>query len=135
MNVALPRALDSISISIIGFDLCRIYANTLWVKPVERRSAGRYLFNGFVPSLSSSCRRSLHLLVDASHKVYQVVAQKNAQINIALLENSAMIAKAGKDDSAVMRQIAIETKKDNASMKTIAVLGMVFLPGTFVAVG
>ncbi|KAH6666136.1 hypothetical protein B0J14DRAFT_643408 [Halenospora varia] len=65
--------------------------------------------------------------------VYQATAQRNAQINIALLENSTMIAKAGKEDSAVMRQIAIEAKKDNASMKTIAILGMLFLPGTFVA--
>jgi Mg2+ and Co2+ transporter CorA len=62
------------------------------------------------------------------------MAQKDAKINIALLEYSALIAKAGKEDSAIMKQIAIETKKDNASMKTIAILGMVFLPGTFVAV-
>lgn len=62
------------------------------------------------------------------------MAQKDAKINIELLEHSALIAKASKEDSAVMKQIAIETKKDNASMKTIAVLGMFFLPGTFVAV-
>jgi hypothetical protein len=33
-----------------------------------------------------------------------------------------------------MRQIAIEAKRDSSAMKTIAVLGMFFLPGTFVAV-
>jgi hypothetical protein len=33
-----------------------------------------------------------------------------------------------------MRSIAVETQKDSFAMKTIAVLGMVFLPGTFIAV-
>lgn len=45
-----------------------------------------------------------------------------------------MIARASKDDSAVMREIAIETNRDSSAMKAIAVLGMFFLPGTFVAV-
>lgn len=62
------------------------------------------------------------------------MAQKDAKLHIALLGSSASIARAGKEDSAIMRKIAIETKKDNASMKTIAILGMFFLPGTFVAV-
>jgi hypothetical protein len=67
-------------------------------------------------------------------QINQLIWQKDAKINIELLESSALIARANKEDSAVMRQIAIETKKDNASMKTIAILGMFFLPGTFVAV-
>jgi hypothetical protein len=33
-----------------------------------------------------------------------------------------------------MRVIAVESKKDSSAMKTIAVLSMLFLPGTFVAV-
>jgi hypothetical protein len=31
-----------------------------------------------------------------------------------------------------MRDIAIETKKDGTSLKTIAILGMIFLPTVFV---
>jgi hypothetical protein len=62
------------------------------------------------------------------------MAQKDAKVNIELAVSSATIAKASKDDSAIMRQIAIETKRDSAAMKTIALLGMFFLPGTFVAV-
>jgi len=62
------------------------------------------------------------------------MAQKDARVNIALLESSALIAKAGKEDSAALRQLAIETKRSNCSMKTISILGMIFLPGTFVAV-
>ena len=41
------------------------------------------------------------------------MAYKNATVNIELLK---------------------ETKKDSAAMKTIAILGMLFLPGTFLAV-
>jgi hypothetical protein len=62
------------------------------------------------------------------------MAQKDAKVNIALAESSAAIAKASKEDSAAMRQIAIDTKRDSSAMKTIATLGMLFLPGTFVAV-
>ncbi|KAH8772028.1 hypothetical protein F5882DRAFT_506105 [Hyaloscypha sp. PMI_1271] len=65
--------------------------------------------------------------------VYQFMAQKDARVNIELALNSAAIAKASKEDSAIMRQIAIETKRDSSAMKTIALLGMLFLPGTFVA--
>ena len=62
------------------------------------------------------------------------MAQRDAKVNIALAENSAMIARASKEDSAVMRTIAIESKRDSSAMKTIAILGMLFLPGTFIAV-
>lgn len=48
------------------------------------------------------------------------MAQKDAKVNIELATTSALIAK--------------ETKKDGSSMKTIAVLTMFFLPGTFLAV-
>jgi Mg2+ and Co2+ transporter CorA len=62
------------------------------------------------------------------------MAQKDAKVNIALAESSAAIAKASKEDSAVMKTIALESKKDSSAMKTISILGMIFLPGTFVAV-
>jgi hypothetical protein len=62
------------------------------------------------------------------------MAQKDAKVHIALAESSATIAKAGKEDSAVMRIIALESKKDSPVMKTISILGMLFLPGTFIAV-
>jgi Mg2+ and Co2+ transporter CorA len=62
------------------------------------------------------------------------MAQKDAKVNIGLAENSATISKASLDDSAAMRTLAAESKKDSAAMKTISILGMFFLPGTFVAV-
>jgi len=60
-------------------------------------------------------------------KVYQFMAHKNANVNIALMD-------ASKADSEIMKVIAMESKKDAAAMKTIAILGMVFLPGAFLAV-
>jgi ribosomal protein S12 len=62
------------------------------------------------------------------------MAHKNANVNIALAEDTSTLARASKKDSAVMRTIAIEAKKDSSAMKTIAILGMFFLPGTFLAV-
>jgi len=62
------------------------------------------------------------------------MAQRDAKVNIELAKSSAILAKASKEDSAVMRTIAIESKKDSSAMKTIAILAMFFLPGTFVAV-
>jgi hypothetical protein len=37
-------------------------------------------------------------------------------------------------DSKVMMEIAADSRKDSSAMKTISILGMLFLPGTFVAV-
>jgi len=62
------------------------------------------------------------------------MAQKNAETNIALAKNSAAIAKASKEASATMKEIAIEVKKESSAIKTIAILGMMLLPRTFIAV-
>lgn len=62
------------------------------------------------------------------------MAQKSSRTNLEVAKSSAAIAKSAKEDSAVMRQIALETKRDSSAMKTIAMLTMFFLPGTFVAV-
>jgi len=62
------------------------------------------------------------------------MAAKNAKANISIAETSAIIAKASKEDSAAMRTIATESKRDSSAMKIISLLGMIFLPGTFVAV-
>ena len=62
------------------------------------------------------------------------MAHKNSTVNIELAKDMSILALASTDDSAVMRTIAIESKKDSTAMKTISILGMFFLPGTFVAV-
>ena len=53
--------------------------------------------------------------------VDNMIAQGDSRATIAIAEQS--------------RRIAIETKEDSAAMKTISALTIVFLPGTFVAVG
>jgi Mg2+ and Co2+ transporter CorA len=57
-----------------------------------------------------------------------------AEVNIDLAKDTSFLARASKEDSAVMREIAVETKKDSSSMKTVTVLGMLFLPSTLLAV-
>jgi hypothetical protein len=37
-------------------------------------------------------------------------------------------------DSKTMMELAADSKRDSYAMKTISILGMFFLPGTFVAV-
>lgn len=62
------------------------------------------------------------------------MSQKNANINIELARDTSILARASKEGSEVVRIIAIGGKKDATSMNTIAILGMIFLPGTFLAV-
>jgi hypothetical protein len=49
-----------------------------------------------------------------------LAAQKDSNINKRIAEQS--------------KQIALETRRDSEAMKTIAILTMLFLPGTFVSV-
>ena len=66
--------------------------------------------------------------------------QKEARASLEIAKNSHKIALAAKLDSAGMRRmaedsrtIALAAKKDSASMKTLAVVGIVLLPGTFIS--
>lgn len=62
-----------------------------------------------------------HISTDGTMvQVYQFMTQKDAKTNITLVGSSAAIAKAAKADSS--------------AMKTIAILGMFFLPSAFIAV-
>lgn len=56
------------------------------------------------------------------------------KVNIELAQNSAILAKASKEDSAFVRAIAIETKRDSSLLKAITILGMFSLPSTFIDV-
>jgi hypothetical protein len=69
------------------------------------------------------------------------MAKKDFGRNITIAEQSKLIAERSqtiarltKEDSAVMREIAAASKQDSSSMKALAVLTMVFLPFTFLAV-
>jgi hypothetical protein len=54
-------------------------------------------------------------------KVYNLVAQRDSHDNKTLAEIST--------------EIAILTKNDSYAMRTLAIMSIAFLPGTFVAVG
>jgi len=54
-------------------------------------------------------------------QIYNHLAHKSNQINLSLAESS--------------RHIAMDAQKDSAVMKSIAVLTMIFLPATYIAVG
>src|SRR5262249_29160285 len=53
-------------------------------------------------------------------QVYNYIAQRANKINIETARDS--------------KSIAVASKRDSASMKTLSILTMVFLPGTFIAV-
>jgi hypothetical protein len=59
------------------------------------------------------------------------MATKNAKANLSIVETSAIIAKASKEDSAAMRTIASESKRDSSAMKTILPFGHDFLAWNF----
>ncbi|TGO33161.1 hypothetical protein BHYA_0263g00170 [Botrytis hyacinthi] len=75
----------------------------------------------------------LSVLFTFGAKIQQFQAEASARRAIFLTEASTDLAKASRKDSEVMKIIAIDTKRDSKAMKTIAILGMVFLLGTFIA--
>jgi hypothetical protein len=58
--------------------------------------------------------------IDRAYQIFNLIAQEDNRTNIQL--------------SSEMRRIAVKTKRDGSVMKTIAFLGTVFLPATFVSV-
>ena len=62
----------------------------------------------------------LNRYTNISIKVYNYIAQKDSKVNVEVARDS--------------KEIAAESKRDSSAMKTIAVLTIIFLPGTFVAV-
>lgn len=49
-------------------------------------------------------------------------------------ERNIAIATAAQEDGAVMREISAATKRDSSAMKILAIITIVFLPGTFLGV-
>lgn len=63
------------------------------------------------------------------------MAIKEGRVNIELAKSTKEVAEATMRDSAAMKTIAEHTRRDSSAMKYIAVLTMVLLPATAVAVG
>ena len=60
--------------------------------------------------------------------------QRDNQLNLSIAEHSRNLNKINTEIATSSAKIAEESRRDSASMKTIAVLTLVFLPGTAVAV-
>ncbi|GAB7363235.1 hypothetical protein MBLNU230_g3517t1 [Neophaeotheca triangularis] len=75
-----------------------------------------------------------------SKTIFNFIAQRDMQTNIELAKSSRKIAEEARRDNLLnieiakaTAQVANETREDSAAMKTIAMLTLVFLPGTAVA--
>lgn len=74
-------------------------------------------------------------------QIFNFIAQRDNALNINIAQSSHKIAEESRRDNLLnieiakaTAQVAEETRQDSAAMKTIAVLGLTFLPGTAVAV-
>ncbi|KAH0846135.1 hypothetical protein FOPE_12212 [Fonsecaea pedrosoi] len=88
-----------------------------------------------VRASTSSCACQV---ADPSLQVYSMIGQKDNNLNIETAATSQMIARTGLVHSNAMRDmaedsrnVAILTRKDSTDMRIIAVVTLLFLPGTF----
>ena len=72
--------------------------------------------------------------------LFNIIAKRDSQVSIEIAAASRALAIENKKDQRISiaiakasREIAVESKRDSSSMKTIAAVTMLFLPGTFVA--
>jgi hypothetical protein len=68
--------------------------------------------------------------IRSGHKIKDL----NADIAKSI-ELMRRMAEQGREENAIMAQIAKDTKKDSTVIKTIAIMTMFYLPGLFVTVG
>ena len=72
--------------------------------------------------------------------LFSIIAQNDSKVSIEIAAASRALAIENEKDQRISiaiakasRAIAVESKRDSSSMKTIAAVTMLFLPGTFVA--
>jgi H+/Cl- antiporter ClcA len=61
----------------------------------------------------------MNVEADSQSKLYNIIAQKESKLNLEM--------------AAQQRRLAHASKRDSTAMKTLSLLGAVFLPGTFLA--
>jgi hypothetical protein len=81
------------------------------------------------------------ILVLILPQITNFIIQRDNRLNIEIAQSSRRIAEESRRDNLLnielakaTAQVAEETRQDSAAMKTIAVLTLTFLPGTFIAV-
>ena len=74
-------------------------------------------------------------------QITNFIVQRDNKLNIEIAQSSRRIAEESRRDNLLnielakaTAQVAEETRQYSAAMKTIAVLTLTFLPGTFIAV-
>lgn len=78
------------------------------------------ILKGILASQVLFCEEIKNRAMVQQSALFNLIAQQDQLLNLQVARDS--------------RIIALESKKDSSSMKTIAVMTMVFLPGTFIAV-
>ena len=65
--------------------------------------------------------------------LYNLIAQRDNAVSIQLAEASKVTSEASLRDNQAMKDIAAASQKDSAAMRMIAIVTIIFLPGTFTA--
>jgi hypothetical protein len=87
------------------------------------------------------CSIGLRIQLLTTAQITNFIVQRDNKLNIEIATSSRRIAEESRRDNLLnielakaTAQVAEETRQDSAAMKTIAVLTLTFLPGTFIAV-
>ncbi|KAL9636157.1 MAG: hypothetical protein Q9164_002996 [Protoblastenia rupestris] len=75
----------------------------------------------------------LNIQIASDSRDMAIAAKADLKANLQVAQDSKNIAAAAKSDSAAMRTVAAAAKRDSSDMKSIAFVTLAFLPGTFIA--
>lgn len=87
-----------------------------------------------IKALRNTERFVVYLLAKNEHllgKIELARARVGTQLAAIDQERNITIAAAARRDGAVMREISVATKRDSSAMKLLAMITILFLPGTF----
>lgn len=117
------------------------------LEDVSETYEGSLLVDNAVEHLSQSIHADILLCAAIRERatmqlatLMNIVGQRDTNLSIQIAASSRELAAESKEDQKLSiaianasRSIAADAKRDSASMKTIAAVTMIFLPGTFVA--
>ncbi|KAF7959731.1 hypothetical protein EAE96_001341 [Botrytis aclada] len=148
-----PVTGQTLPLDLISININRCYAETLWTSPLayirlmESFLETMDLFKQYIPSTGSK-QLKLQEIHDKLIPVFKLYKSKQqgveiyANTTLKRLENERSLStivlaqrdsKLQYDMGKLQYEMALASKRDSSAMKTIAILGILFLPGTFVA--
>ncbi|KAF7935536.1 hypothetical protein BELL_0096g00010 [Botrytis elliptica] len=148
-----PVTGQTLSLDLISININRCYAETLWASPLAYIRLIEYfletmnLFKQYIPltGLKQFKLMETHDKLIPALKLYKLKQQgveTYANTTLKRLENERSLStivlaqrdsKLQYDMGKLQYEMALASKRDSSAMKTIAILGILFLPGTFVA--